>query len=36
MQHAITLDRDLLELRDEKKEVELFEHKVKVLRPEEF
>ena len=35
-EYIVTLDRDLLELRDEKKEVELFEHQVKVLRPEEF
>jgi len=32
----ITMDRDLLNLRDESGELKLGEHKIKILRPEEF
>ena len=32
----ITLDKDLLELRDENKEFQIKEHKFQILRPEEF
>jgi len=34
--YLVTLDKDLLDLRDEKREIELFGHRVKVLRPDEF
>ena len=34
--YLVTLDKDLLDLRDEKREVKLFEHKVRVLQPDEF
>ena len=34
--YIVTLDKDLLDLRDDRREVELFGHKVKVLRPHEF
>jgi len=32
----VTLDRDLLEMRDKNKETQILEHKIKILRPEEF
>ncbi len=32
----ITLDKDLLDLRNENKEFQIKEHKFKILRPEEF
>jgi len=32
----ITLDNDLLNLRDESGELKLREHEIKILRPEEF
>lgn len=35
-EYLVTLDYNLLELRDHSKEVTIFEHKLKILRPEEF
>ena len=35
-EYLITLDRDLLDLRDENKEFKIKEHRFKILRPEEF
>ncbi|USS41018.1 putative toxin-antitoxin system toxin component, PIN family [Thermococcus aggregans] len=32
----VTLDKDLLDMRDENKEVKILEYKIKILRPEEF
>jgi len=32
----VTLDRDLLDMRDKNKETRIFRHKIKILRPEEF
>ncbi len=34
--YLITLDKDLLDLRNENKEFQIKEHKFKILRPEEF
>ncbi|RLF08095.1 MAG: putative toxin-antitoxin system toxin component, PIN family [Thermoprotei archaeon] len=34
--YLVTIDKDLLDLRDEKRRVNLFEHRVKILRPSEF
>ena len=34
--YLITLDEDLLDLRNENKEFQIKEHKFKILRPEEF
>lgn len=34
--YLVTLDKDLLDLRDENSEVKLFEQKVKILRPSEL
>lgn len=35
-EYVITLDNDLLDLRDESKEISIFSHHVKILRPDEF
>lgn len=35
-EYIVTLDTDLLDLRDDSKEIAIFEHKVKILRPDEF
>ena len=34
--YIVTLDRDLLDMRDKNKETRIFRHKIKILRPEEF
>lgn len=34
--YLLTLDKDLLDLRDENKEFQIKEHKFRILRPEEF
>jgi len=34
--YIVTLDRDLLDLRDDRGEVELFGHRVRIARPREF
>ncbi|ASJ17461.1 hypothetical protein A3L04_10460 [Thermococcus chitonophagus] len=35
-EYIVTLDNDLLDLRDENKEVQIYGHRIKILRPEEF
>ncbi len=35
-EYLITLDKDLLDLRDKNKELEVKEHRLKILRPKEF
>lgn len=35
-EYLVTLDSDLLDLRDKSKEITIFGHRVKILRPDEF